>query len=364
MCRPFLAPLAALALALCACGSGGGADPGPSDMPAEAASDLPADVPGDPGADPGRPDLPVDVPQDPAPDAPPTDAADAADATDATADLPADTPSDTPDAPPPPAPHPLFDYVGHVVLEEQGADTIFYGTLEARFGTAPDPLWHQRVNAEGACELWMRVPEYPTTCTPDCGWDAWCGADSTCHLYGQRVGAGLLTVDALGGPYTLTPDDTDWYAVAPEPAANLFEPKSTVRVRAAGGAVPAFDVSLPGMVPLDADPVLPLVLEDDADTVITWTPANDGAVVEVIFQTGHHIPPPTTILFCQVPESAGQLVIPKAVIQGMAPIGGPSLFPHPSFLRKVRRVTLVTAWGPLEVALSSRVGVSIEHNAW
>lgn len=106
-----------------------------------------------------------------------------------------------------------------------------------------------------------------------------------------------------------------------------------------------------------------VTLIDGQDYTLTWTPANDGSTVEVALQTGHHVRPPTSILWCQAPDSGGSIVMAKALVEGVGIMnGGPSLFPHPSWIRRVRRAVIDTTGGPAEITVSSQVGVNLFHD--
>jgi hypothetical protein len=343
--------LAAVAvLAVTACGSdGGGAAPDSGALP-DAVADLPA---GDPG--------PGDTAGDAAPDTGPGDDAPG----EVQPDLPPD-PQDAADVPPsettdgseePPSPHPWFDRSGHVELQE----TPSAGSqVSAFFWTAPDPVQHGLAASEGACELWLRVPE--GTCDTPCDpWTQYCGIDDACHPMKERTHAGTIQVTGLTAPLKLVPDASGWYTTDPvDPPANLFAAGASIVVKAQGGDVPAFEAAVHGVGDMTTT-VQHLDLEDGKDAVVPFTPRGDGATVELALVAGWHGAPPTGILWCSVADADGKVVVPKALVEGFPPIGEIGLFQHPSLLRRVSRAWVDDPSGPIEVLVASQAGLSVTH---
>lgn len=321
-----------------------GSESTPDTQPGDVQADGQPDVPGDPGfeaVDPGPPDTPPDHAYD----------------------VFLDQPSvDLPDVPPP-APHPLFDFVGGVWLVEYPDPTTPNSVIDVRASDKADPPQVERVGAAGDCELWIAKSAFPQ-CAPPCDLTHYCDADLNCVSQPVRVGMGTVSIDLKGQVYDFVPDDTSWYTGPTSIPTDLFDPSTSLTVTAAGGTVPAFERTLQGI----ADLVLGLpdrrvTLLDGQDNEFTWTPAGDGSTVEVVLQTGWHGAPPTSLLWCQAPDVAGRVVMPQALVEGVGILDPdqPSLFQHPSYARRVRRTFVESAGGPLEVTLTSQVGLVLKH---
>ncbi len=344
------------------------------------------------GPDSGLGDTPLG--DTPAPDAAPTDAP-APDGRmpelpgpDAAPDLRSDTPAPAdgglPDQPDPPdgardtaaeadggggeaEPNFLFGFAGHIELREYPPQTGYPSSfVSALLKSAPEPQNHEAWLTRGACTLFVARP--PGNCPEPCrqGPDVWeyCSADSVCVPEGARLSAGTLTVTGLTAPVTLQPDETAYYSPLGEPPANLFEPGSAIAVTAVGAALPAFTAPLTGVGDMETTFGRALELVDGEDLVIGWVPRGDGALVEVALQTGWHGAPPTAVIFCQAPESAGQVVVAADIVRAFPPHGGIGLFQHISWIRRVSRALVASPGGPIEVLVSSEQGLDIVHNPW
>jgi len=102
-------------------------------------------------------------------------------------------------------------------------------------------------------------------------------------------------------------------------------------------------------------------LTDQAATTLSWTPAGDGSRVEVRLQLGWHGRPPTGIIACSAPDSAGQIVVSPTVIKPFPYFGGIGLFQVPSWMARVSRQIVMTSVGPIAVSAESRVNLGVMH---
>mgnify|MGYP000995043056 CR=1 FL=1 len=340
---PWLAAALLGALFLPACGGDEGTDA--ADVASETAADVPVETATDPGGeavDPGMPDTPQEIPPD------------------VSLDLPLDLPSM--DVHPVP-PHPLFDFVGGIWMVEYPNPDYPSSVIDVRANDKPDAPTHDLSASEGACQLWV-AKGTPPACTPPCASGHYCRDGKECVAYPVRVGMGNVLIDAAEGMYSFVPDESSWYTGPTSLPANLFDPSTVVTVTAAGGTIPAFERTLSGiadLVPGLADGRI--TLENGKDNTLSWTPAGDSSTIEVVLQTGWHGRPPETILWCTGPDAAGKVVMPQALVEGVGYLDpdSPSLFQHPSFVRRVKRLVVETAGGPLEVTLTSQVGVVLKH---
>jgi len=262
----------------------------------------------------------------------------------------------------PPAPHPLFDFVGGVWLVEYPAPASM-SVIDVRASDKADPPQVERVAVGGDCELWIAKTAFPQ-CAPPCDLTHFCDADLACVSQPVRVGMGTVSIDLKGQLYDFVPDDTFWYTGPTSIPTELFDPSMSLKVTAAGGTIAAFERTLQGIADLAiglADRRITLV--NGQDNEFTWTPAADGSTVELVLQTGWHGAPPTSLLWCQAPDAVGKVVMPQALVEGVGILDPdqPSLFQHPSYARRVRRSIVESTGGPLEITLTSQVGLVLKH---
>jgi hypothetical protein len=160
-----------------------------------------------------------------------------------------------------------------------GAEAVFYDHPNGLF----NPDAYELLLDEGSCRYFRLLP--PPLCNPPCGTSGMCNAKAECVPWPHRILAGPITVTGLVEPVTLTPDASAYYASQLLPS-DIFGASSTIKVSAAGGEVPAFTTTLPGVDPVVTDISYPHTLEDGHDNLMSWTPQGDGATVEVAIQIG------------------------------------------------------------------------------
>jgi hypothetical protein len=166
-------------------------------------------------------------------------------------------------------------------------------------------------NQAGDCALLTNYQRLLDMCNPPCGADEYC-AGVTCLPYPPHWNVGTITLSGLNTAAELQPDEHDNYLEQTLPA-DLFDQGAAITVSAAGGELGGFQLSATGLAPLDADTTVDLIAGQP--TVISWTPGTVDARVQVFLRTGIHRPtPPSAAVFCEVDDSAGQIVIPAAIV--------------------------------------------------
>jgi len=298
---------------------------------------VPAGCDGDgrPAADAAAPD-----------DAAASDAAPDASTADGGADPDAGTPNDPLD--------PLVAVDGFVRLVEGD----WGATADVRFMTAAWPTDQELVAQSGPCALYRaRTPGF---CDPPCDDYDICSPSGDCLPSPERISAGAVQIAAPDWTASATPDDTLWYEVRGAPSDDLFAPGDSIAVTAEGADVAAFAVELEGVG--DARPVDgEVVLTDGRDAVIDLEPQDDGALVELVLQTGWHGAPAEGILWCTASGQATEVTIAASLVDQFPPAGGIGLFPHPSYLRRVQRRLLDDPSGTIEVSLASEASLVVTH---
>jgi hypothetical protein len=133
-----------------------------------------------------------------------------------------------------------------------------------------------------------------------------------CRPYPPHWNVGTITISGLNTAAAIQPDEYDNYVEQTLPA-DLFDEGAGITVSAAGGELGAFQLSATGLAPLDADSTVDLIAGQP--TTISWTPGTVDARVQVFLRTGIHRPsPPGAAVFCEVDDSAGQIVIPATIV--------------------------------------------------
>jgi len=260
--------------------------------------------------------------------------------------------------------HPLFDFAGSVLIREatDGQGVLAGSEIGVLMFDSPRRPYGllTEVDMSGRCVFYL--PPLPETCTPECPATETCGPEGECHPWSQRVSAGTIIFEGLGAAASAIPDDTAWYVVEEDLGdVDLFTPESLVKVTAQGAEIPAFQVELEGMSGLSSSLGQSLELVNGTNNEITWEVTGDGSTVELAILTGWHGAPPVATIWCTAPEETGKIVIAKKLVEGYPPVGGMGLFPHASWIRKVKRKVVATQYGPVEVALYSEHTFSIVH---
>lgn len=222
------------------------------------------------------------------------------------------------------SPAPVFDDPNGIVriTEYQfGADgnDDATGRAEAEFFAGPPNEVYATIMTEGACRMLGYDPGF---CTDFCT-EGYCGSDDQCHAFPTRVSAGTIVVDGLGFSLSLVPTaGINWYQPSPaQLPGELFDTGTTVDVSAAGAVFPGFELSAFGTSPVDVglggSQSDELRIENGADAIVSWTPADSGARVRLTIRSttaGGHGQPLSRIIECDGPDS-GELVIPRQLVE-------------------------------------------------
>ncbi|HLU66196.1 MAG TPA: hypothetical protein VKZ63_07960 [Kofleriaceae bacterium] len=250
------------------------------------------------------------------------------------------------------------DRVGWIYLVEGFAG--FDGVSAALFD-APDVPEPALVAAEGDCEVWAR-PDAPALCDPPCQ-GGYCVADNQCVPLPQPVTAGTITVDGLTGPLQFV-ESGPYYQPDPAiPPEDLFADDATITATAPGGDLDGFSLEAGGVAPLEAQLDLEydvtLVIEDEVDEVIRWTPESSGEI-QLALLTGHHGSPYRSLLVCETADD-GELTIPGSLITQF-PRDDSGHEQHFSWIARFTRDLADTPAGPIELWIASRILIpQLEH---
>jgi hypothetical protein len=218
---------------------------------------------------------------------------------------------------------------------------------------------------EGACRLLESVP---TSCDPACGPAEICVEPGECLPYLVDASAGAIAIDA-GEALSLAHDGFSGYQSDHRPVAGGFVAEcDAITATAAGDAVPAFSLAAPGVAPMPAD-VLPTVvdLDDGSDLRVSWSPAlAHGRVrLRLLSPNRGHGTPVVAILECDAPDSAGELTVPRALIERMPPSHADYCagFDCPeSSLVRYARTTTEAGGGVIELIVASGTEFRTRHN--
>jgi hypothetical protein len=210
--------------------------------------------------------------------------------------------------------------VGFVTVMEYQSGWGDYSEVRAYFAEnlhpRKAPYYHDTEllsakSREGACVLYGSYRRLLDLCDPPCGMDQYCDG-MTCQGYPAHWNVGPMEITGLKTRAFLEPDEYDNYLEQSYPA-DLFDAGAGITVSAAGGELGAFELSATGVAPLDVASTVDLIA--GKPTTISWTPGAIDARVQVFLRTGIHRPAlPAAAVFCDVPDSAGQIVIPATLV--------------------------------------------------
>jgi len=236
-------------------------------------------------------------------------------------------------------------------------------------------VFHRIEAQEGACRL---LGLDPGGCGEPCGPGELCAASGECEpVWLDGADAGTLIIDAPGGVFELVPDGSGYftghYAETDLPG-ELFAAGDPVSAELTGDTFPPLaGLTARGVAPIDTDLAgVRLVLDDDHDTVLTWTPGPDpSACVEVVVNghnAGHGLPL-DAVLHCVTTDS-GSLTLPVALVREF-PAGAwlgefdgtacEGLDCLPSELSRFTRHVLGADPGPVELVVRSTTYFAWEH---
>lgn len=292
---------------------------------------------------------------DPDADAGPSDDVEVVDDADAGPDGDVSQPDET---------DPVFGYAGSIRMVEQYSDGLgaVSGTyVLVTFADRP-PIPHLGLAAvDGDCRVYASTNRLCEGC--DAG--QVCDPAGICQTPPKALSAGDIGFDGLVEELTAKPSGGLYYTVTPDPPNDdLFKPGAAIDVAAAGDAgFAAFDAAVHGVGDVHVSGVGAVELVDGKPFDVEWTPSGDAdAQVEITLQLGWHGQPPTGIIFCRAPDSAGKVTITPAVIAPFPYFGGVGLFQVPSYMDRVSRHDVSGPYGPIEVVAASRAMLFVTHS--
>lgn len=272
----------------------------------------------------------------------------------------------TPDGPPG-ADRPV---VGGVSIVESrgtsGGQTFTSGQLTAVFYDGHGPRWHREAMRAGACVLRTFTPSScPTACT-----DGLC-ISGVCESFPAVVSAGRLTMSGLAVTVSITPS-SNFYESPPLPP-ELFGDTAMVSAQLAGGVMPAMSLSTRGVPPLaTAIASGKITVPNPAGQAfpVRWTPTSDpDARIRLTLNSNNqgHGQPFLAIIECDAPDSAGQIDVPAALLDGFPETmawevcaGTDCPF---STIRRYHRATHPIGDQDVELVIASEQLFGIEHPA-
>lgn len=257
--------------------------------------------------------------------------------------------------------------LGSLKVSEVDAPYGESGVVQGSLWTSDFGGFHTEVMNDGTCRLLAYEPSF---CEP------WCEQglciDGECREY-PVIDAGTLTVNGLAEEVMVAPQaypfaGYGYWTVLDR--ADLFGGGDQVTVTAPGGGFPGFEVTAGGVDDLE------LGLENDeirvpngADYTFTWPAGSGDERMRVTLNSNNefHGAPSFAIIECDAPASAGELSIPRAMIeafpatehwQGCAGSDCP-----PSHALLYRRGAAEVSEGEVELLVGSEVLFYVVHPA-
>jgi hypothetical protein len=264
--------------------------------------------------------------------------------------------------------------------EGAGGDDVQWGNVSAGFYTGPFPSWHEVTASEGACDLKRPLP--PATCASCAGA---CVAPGHCVPYPTTVSGGTVTLTGLAidaALATLRPESDGmggwWYRYGPSSPGttwlgppNVFDPGGIITATSTGATAPALNLTATGVAPIA--PNLPdriATFTPGRAFTLRWTPSSESrhARVHVTINSSNtfHGEPLPVIIECDVPDAAGELAVPAAMVDAFPESAGlvgcvrrdcPA-----SALRRYTRATVDVPGGHLELVVADEMPFGVEHH--
>jgi len=150
-------------------------------------------------------------------------------------------------------------------------------------------------------------------CDPQCDFDEYCSADGTCEPWPQYRDAGVMTLQGLSEPLTITPAAAGYYVVdwdcCPE---DVFDGGDTIVLSAEGNQTPAFQVSARAVDSIGPALDCDMTLDGVEDLEITWEPSEGGGTVRWEMVAAPHAGQGPMVL-CET-DDTGSLTVPAAMV--------------------------------------------------
>ncbi|MDP7112779.1 MAG: putative metal-binding motif-containing protein, partial [Myxococcota bacterium] len=160
--------------------------------------------------------------------------------------------------------------------------SLWDGQVSARVQDAPYPEFHVVQLEEGPCRY---LTFELGNCDPPCDFSQVCISTDECVDYPVGISAGVLTVTGLGDPIMMETDDWNpgYYWGPWDLPEDIFDEGDPIEAAFDGADFPATTLSARGVAAVEPEPLAdPVLIEDGADTVLTWTAGGDpDACVQV-----------------------------------------------------------------------------------
>ncbi len=283
--------------------------------------------------------------------------------------------SDSPDAGPPRDagnPDPIFETSrgtirvaeGVYVSEEEGPRP--FGRLSGAIATAAPVSFHTETMREGNCRL---LTFQVAQCDPYC--DGICVDTDECVPWPTYVSAGRIDFEGLASSVALVPEPPiNYYNPTSYPIPeDLFDACDAITATAAGGDVPAFEVTAFGVDDLSPDVTgVNITLDDEDDFTLTWEPSGCESRVRLTLNAPNeaHGLPYTAIIECDGPDT-GSLTVPRSLIEAFPPTSGQAICvlidcPLSTFTRYTRGTASIGA-DEVELVVASELQFGVIHAA-
>jgi hypothetical protein len=179
--------------------------------------------------------------------------------------------------------------------------------------------YQSETNVLGDCRL---LEFRPASCDPACTGGDVCVEPGTCAPALAPRSIGDITIDGVGEPLVLRFDEFTGYRADHQVTPGWLDECHSVTASAPGDAGDPLLIVATHVEPLDSD-VVPasLTITDGEDLQLDWDPAGAHGRVRLRWLSPNrgHGSPVAAILECDVPDSRGELTVPRALIEAMPP---------------------------------------------
>lgn len=222
------------------------------------------------------------------------------------------------------------------------------------------PPFMAEVARIGECRLLTYENSF---CDPFCEWSEVC-VDGACVPFPAGVDVGTVTITGRETTVFEPIRDSDNFYSTNDYPEDLFVAGSTVTVEASGGDLQPFTLAATGPIVIES----PLrtasapLLDEDADFIVTWTPAEPASRVRVALHPhGPHGVVENAVIECDSPDD-GEVVVDKSLWpQFLVGWGGCGECPSSTLVRYHRDVTTVDG-KRIELIVGSQIDFYLQRD--